>query len=119
VSANIFQVTESAPELSYYGPRKVKFIPFLIIQLQGCFVDFVMHGARMLNVQTGVSRVTIEPYGNCFCGVKDTPTSTSSVEIKTNQKVSKQMYAVPPIELLLNRQGTTICQNAQVCIMSF
>jgi hypothetical protein len=88
VAANIFQVTESAPELSYYGPRKVKFIPFLIMQLQGCFFDFVMHGAGLLNVQTGVSRVTIEPYGNCFCGVKDAPTSTSSVDIKMNQKVS-------------------------------
>jgi hypothetical protein len=47
-----------------------------------------MHGAGWLNVQTGVSRVTIEPYGNCFCGVKEVATSTSSVEFKMNQKVS-------------------------------
>lgn len=89
----MFQVTESAPELSYYGPRKVKFIPFIIIQLQGCFVDFVMHGAGRLNVQIGVSRVTVEPCGNCFCGVKEAPTSTSTTESKMNQKVSAMLYA--------------------------
>jgi hypothetical protein len=58
------------------------------MQLQGCFVDFVMHGAGRLSFQTGVSRVTIEPYGDCFCGVKEAATSTSSVEMKMKQMVS-------------------------------
>ncbi|KDR22947.1 Vacuolar protein sorting-associated protein 13B [Zootermopsis nevadensis] len=79
------KVTESSPDWSYYGPRKVKFIPFLVIQLQGCFVDFVMHGAGWLNVQTGVSQVTVEPYGDCFCGVKEAAISTSAIEMKDHK----------------------------------
>jgi hypothetical protein len=47
-----------------------------------------MHGAGWLNVQTGVSRVTIEPYGDCFCGVKEEAISTSSTEMKMDRKVS-------------------------------
>jgi hypothetical protein len=47
-----------------------------------------MHGTGWLNVQTGMSRVTIEPYGDCFCGVKEAAVTTSSVEMKMDHKVS-------------------------------
>ncbi|XP_069674298.1 intermembrane lipid transfer protein VPS13B isoform X2 [Periplaneta americana] len=80
------KVTESAPDRSYYGPRKVKFIPFLIIHLQGCFVDFLIHGAGWLNVQTGLSRVVVEPFGDCFCGVKEASNGTCSEETSVNQQ---------------------------------
>ncbi|PSN31469.1 hypothetical protein C0J52_23171 [Blattella germanica] len=56
------KVTESLPDRSYYGPRKVKFIPFLTVQLQGCFMDFIMHGAGWLNVQLGVGQASVQPY---------------------------------------------------------
>lgn len=46
-----------------------------------------MHGAGWLNVQTGVSQVTVEPYGDCFCGVKEAAISTSAIEMK-DHKVS-------------------------------
>jgi hypothetical protein len=94
VAINVFQVTESSPDWSYYGPCKVKFVPFIVIQLQGCFVDFVMHGAGWLNVQTGVSRVIIEPYGDCFSGVKEAAISTISTEMKMDHKVSTIVHAI-------------------------
>jgi hypothetical protein len=47
-----------------------------------------MQGTGWLNVQTGMSRVTIEPYGDCFCGVKEAAVTTSSVEMKMDHKVS-------------------------------
>jgi hypothetical protein len=87
-SKNAFQVKDSAPDRSYYGPRKVKFNPFLVIHLQGCFLDFIMHGAGWLNVQIGMSQVTVEPHGNCFCGVKEASTSACPEENRMNQKVS-------------------------------
>jgi len=87
-SKTAFQVKDSAPDKSYCGPRKVKFNPFLVIHLQGCFLDFVMHGAGWLNVQTGMSQVTVEPYGNCFCGVKEATTSACPEGRRMDQKVS-------------------------------
>lgn len=86
-SKNAFQVKDSAPDWSHYGPRKVKFNPFLVIHLQGCFLDFVMHGAGWLNVQTGMSQVTVEPHGNCFCGVKEATPSACPEGRRMDQKV--------------------------------
>jgi hypothetical protein len=94
VSENALQVKDSAPDWSYYGPRKVKFIPFLVIQLQGYFLDCVMHGAGWLNVQTGISKLIVEPYGNCFCGVKEATASVCSEGMKMNQKVSTILNTV-------------------------
>lgn len=94
MSENAFQVKDSTPDWSYYGPRKVKFNPFLVIHLQGCFLDFVMHGAGWLNVQTGMSQVIVEPYGNCFCGVKEATASACSEGMKMNQKVSTILSTV-------------------------
>lgn len=94
VSKNAFQVKDSAPDWSYYGPRKVKFNPFLVIHLQGCFLDFVMHGAGWLNVQIGMSQVIVEPHGNCFCGVKEATTSACPEERRMDQKVSTILSTV-------------------------
>ncbi|GLH10327.1 Vacuolar protein sorting-associated protein 13 [Gryllus bimaculatus] len=63
-----FKVTESTVERSYYGPRKVKFIPFLVIQMNGAFVDVVINGPSWFNLQVGLSFVSLEPCGDCFCG---------------------------------------------------
>jgi hypothetical protein len=52
-----------------------------------------MHGAGWLNVQTGMSRVTVEPYGDCFCGVKEAGISTGSTEMKMDHKVSTMVDA--------------------------
>lgn len=93
-SKNAFQVKDSAPDWSYYGPRKVKFNPFLVIHLQGCFLDFVMHGAGWLNVQTGMSQVIVEPHGNCFCGVKEATTSACPEGRRMDQKVSTILSTV-------------------------
>ncbi|XP_047111784.1 vacuolar protein sorting-associated protein 13B [Schistocerca piceifrons] len=65
------KVTESTSERSYYGPRKVKFVPFLFLQLQGCYGDVMMHGSRWLNARMGISYASLEPHGDCFCGVKE------------------------------------------------
>ncbi|XP_067008128.2 intermembrane lipid transfer protein VPS13B [Anabrus simplex] len=65
------KVTESTSERSYYGPRKVKFVPFLVLQLHGCFVDTVIHGVGWLNAQVGISYANLQPYGDCFCGLKE------------------------------------------------
>ncbi|KAJ9586218.1 hypothetical protein L9F63_020127, partial [Diploptera punctata] len=80
------KITETTPDRSYYGPRKVKFIPFLAVQLQGCFMELVMQGVGWLNAQFGVSRVTVQPSGDCFCGVKDVPSSSSTPEGKDNDQ---------------------------------
>jgi hypothetical protein len=66
------QITEQTSERSYYGPKKVKFVPFLDVQFKGSSFELVTHGKVWLNAQMGVSEFFVQPHSNCFCGVKDT-----------------------------------------------
>ncbi|XP_063236346.1 intermembrane lipid transfer protein VPS13B [Bacillus rossius redtenbacheri] len=63
-----FKVTESSAEKSFYGSRKVRFVPFLQLDLQGCYLSCVAHGAVWLNTRLGASGVRLRPAGQCFCG---------------------------------------------------
>jgi hypothetical protein len=115
-SKNAFQVKDSAPDWSYYGPRKVKFNPFLVIHLQGCFLDFVMHGAGWLNVQTGMSQVTVEPHGNCFCGVKEATTSAGPECRRMDQKVSTFLSTVAWLHVEAGSQSLVEWSCVCVCV---
>ena len=114
-SENAFQVKDSAPDWSHYGPRKVKFNPFLVIHLQGCFLDFVMHGAGWLNVQTGLSQVIVEPHGNCFCGVKEATASACPEGRRMDQKVSTILSTAAWLHVEAGNQSLVEWSCVYVC----
>ena len=50
-------------------------------------MELIMQGVGWLNAQLGISRATVQPSGDCFCGVKDVPCG-SNIEGKDNEQVS-------------------------------
>ncbi|XP_068242883.1 intermembrane lipid transfer protein VPS13B isoform X1 [Palaemon carinicauda] len=66
-----FKLTESVQESGYFGPTKMRFTPFMRIEHQGSFMTIVIRGLEAVNVQLGISSLTVDPVGMCICGIAD------------------------------------------------
>ena len=55
------------------GPSRMRFQPFLTARMQGCFLSVVLAGVDWVNVQGGVSHLTLEPTSHCLCGSAEDP----------------------------------------------
>ena len=52
--------------------NRLSFSPFLKVDLAGIFQDVKSIGVHSVNVQNGISGISITPLGDCICGHKDT-----------------------------------------------
>ncbi|XP_042214275.1 vacuolar protein sorting-associated protein 13B-like isoform X1 [Homarus americanus] len=66
-----FKLTESVQDSGYFGPTKMRFTPFMRVEHQGSFMTVVVRGLEAVNVQLGISSLTVDPVGNCICGIAD------------------------------------------------
>lgn len=66
-----FQLTESVQDSGYFGPTKMRFTPFMRVEHQGSFLTLVIRGLEAVNVQLGISSLTVDPAGSCICGIMD------------------------------------------------
>lgn len=66
----IFKSQEVFGDPIVYASRKIKFIPFLKLSMDGIFVETIGLGIKWFNLQGGVSSMGIYPVGDCSCGAK-------------------------------------------------
>lgn len=54
------------------APSRLRFQPFLTARMQGCFLEVVLAGVEWVDVQGGVSHLTLEPTSPCcLCGAPE------------------------------------------------
>ncbi|XP_076064236.1 vacuolar protein sorting 13B isoform X2 [Oratosquilla oratoria] len=89
-----FKLTESVQESGYFGPTKMRFTPFLRVEQQGSFMSVVVKGLEAVNVQMGLSAISVEPMGPCVCGITDTQ------EFQSSQVLSEASEVTPSKEVV-------------------
>ena len=62
---------ELVGDQSISGPTRLRFQPFLTIRMQGCYIQVLLAGIQWVNVQGGISHLTLEPAAHCLCGVPE------------------------------------------------
>lgn len=53
------------------GQNRLRFQPFLTARMQGCFLEVLLAGVEWVDVQGGVSHLTLEPTQSCLCGIAE------------------------------------------------
>lgn len=66
----LFKTQEIFGDPIVYASRKIKFVPFLRIAMDGIFFETISLGFKWFNMQGGVSSLGIYPVGDCSCGAK-------------------------------------------------
>lgn len=57
------------------APSRLRFQPFLTVRMQGCFLQVTLVGIEWVDVQGGISHLTLEPSSQyCLCGVPEETT---------------------------------------------
>lgn len=71
-------MSETSGDRAYYSQRKVKYIPLLVLHVQGVYVEMLILGVKWFNVTLGVSEAVMVPIGNCTCSFKEVPEGIST-----------------------------------------
>lgn len=54
------------------GTKRMRFLPFLAARMQGCFLEVTLGGVEWVDVQGGISHLTLEPSSACcLCGAPE------------------------------------------------
>ena len=71
-----FKWTELIRDVSISSaPSRFRFQPFLTARMQGCFLQVTLGGVEWVDVQGGISHLTLEPSSPCcLCGVPEETT---------------------------------------------
>lgn len=78
----LFKSQEVFKDPIVYSTKKIKYIPFLKIEMNGIYCDSVQLGTKWFNMNGGISSIGIYPMGDCSCGHKQ---STEPIFLTTNQ----------------------------------
>ena len=80
----VVKLTEKLPKGGVAGPAlhtsRLSFSPFLKIVVNGFFQDVKSIGVHTVNVQNGITAISIVPLGDCACGAKDTPEDSEGTQ---------------------------------------
>ena len=71
LSFSYFQLTETVREAVHFGPNRVSFRPFLFVEAGGLAVDIFLHGRNYLDVQFGMTHISVSSQGRCACDAKE------------------------------------------------
>jgi len=85
------KLTEHQKEKSLFGSTKLRFTPFLRLDLSGMVHEVVVKGIHTVNVNAGISEVCLLPVGDCLCGARDTALANSG-NVEANNE-TKYIYA--------------------------
>ena len=88
------KLTERHKEKSLFGSTKMRFSPFLRLDLSGLVHEAIIKGIHTVNVTGGISEICLVPVGDCLCGARDTALATSGSS-ETNTE-TKYLYAGSP-----------------------
>ena len=91
-----FKVTERQKDKSLFGSTKLRFTPFLRLDLAGIVQEVIVKGVHTVNATVGVSEVCLVPVGDCLCGARDT--LLASTTTSENVVEMKYVYAGTSVE---------------------
>ena len=66
-----FKWAELIRDATISGLARLRFQPFITVHMQGCYLDMVLGGVDWVNVQGGISHLTLEPTSYCLCGATE------------------------------------------------
>ena len=55
----------------HYGPQKIAFRPFILLECEGIGVDLLIQGLVFFDAQIGITNLKMICQGQCICGTKD------------------------------------------------
>ncbi|KAJ8322212.1 hypothetical protein KUTeg_000683 [Tegillarca granosa] len=67
----VFKLTEKIREKVHYGPQKVAFRPFMLLEGEGIALEILVQGLLFFDVQFGVTNMLLTSQGQCICGAED------------------------------------------------
>ena len=65
----------------HYGPQKIAFRPFILLEGEGIAVDILMQGLIFFDAQIGITTLKMTSQGQCICGVSDEKDERVSTEV--------------------------------------
>lgn len=86
-----FKTTETAQETFSHKSVRVRYRPFLTLQLSSAVASFIMQGMRSTVVQFGLASVRLFPRGSCSCGhpeVMSNVTASPYISLGTNKSTT-------------------------------
>ena len=86
------------------GQSRLRFQPFLTARMQGCFLEVLLAGVEWVDVQGGISHLTLEPAQSCLCGVAEEVTLYFLQGCERSAFLNRSLYD-PDCDENLNQQS--------------
>ncbi|CAC5371342.1 VPS13B [Mytilus coruscus] len=89
----MFKLTEKLREKVHYGPQKIAFRPFILLEGEGIAVDILVKGLTFFDAQVGITHLKMLCQGQCICGIKDDTDTKSSVMVQGGDSLQDKTEA--------------------------
>ncbi|XP_052096921.1 intermembrane lipid transfer protein VPS13B-like isoform X1 [Mytilus californianus] len=89
----MFKLTEKLREKVHYGPQKIAFKPFILLEGEGIAVDILVKGLAFFDAQVGITHLKMLCQGQCICGIKDDTDTKSSVMVQGGDSLQDKTEA--------------------------
>ncbi|XP_063419366.1 intermembrane lipid transfer protein VPS13B-like [Mytilus trossulus] len=89
----MFKLTEKLREKVHYGPQKIAFRPFVLLEGEGIAVDILVKGLAFFDAQVGITHLNMLCQGQCICGIKDDADTKSSVMVQGGNSLQDKTEA--------------------------
>lgn len=77
-----FKLTEVLKDKHQYGPKKIAFRPFMLLEGEGITSEILLKGHAFFNMKVGFSNCQLLSQGHCICGADDEGDTRSQVLLR-------------------------------------
>ncbi|XP_033726572.1 vacuolar protein sorting-associated protein 13B-like isoform X2 [Pecten maximus] len=77
-----FKLTEVLKDKHQFGPKKIAFRPFMLLEGEGITMEILLRGLAFFDLKVGFSNCQLLSQGNCICGAEDEGDTRSQVLLR-------------------------------------